>query len=476
MLKDLFKGSAVYGIAPFVPRIISVLLLPIMTKYLTSTDYGIIGTITSITMAIQAFQELGLGVLMTNYFYKCRGQYKVYWREVYGFLSLWMIVYAILQAILLYIFIPAEAASNKWLIILLSNFSTVFFGPTSIIGQLYYQLNLKPGPVAIRVIVSGVISILVNFLCVVVFRWGYMGAYVGTFASLFIVNCSYWPVVNRKLGLSPIYNFKWRTIKNSLKVSLPTVPNYYSGYLMNSTNVVAMNAYGKPQSEIGCLSMAQTVTHIFQVAVDSVNRMFTPMAYQQIRDNNTKEMARLLYTYIVMAFSLLFLYSLWSREAYDLLISNEEIAATYKYSIILAMALCYRPLYVYCVSYFFYFEHTMQILGICVVAGVLSFTFYFGMIPLIGIYAALIGFYLGCLYMGYSGYFFKFYRDKTIFRVKWYLILLFQLGLTVGAYILVDYHWTIKTMVTIAYGVVVLSLFITKVKPSYAKRFKKNIS
>lgn len=464
MLKELFKGSMVYGLAPFVPRIISVVLLPVMTKYLTSTDYGIIGTITAITMAIQAIQDLGLGVLLTNYFYKCREQYKVFWREVYGFLSVWMLVYAIFQAILLYIFIPVEAAENKWLIIILSNFSTVFFGPTSIIGQLYYQLNLRPTPVAVRTVISGIISILTNFLCVVVFRWGYMGAYIGTFASLFIINCSYWPVVNRKLGLSPIYNFKWRTIKDSLKVSLPTVPNYYSGYLMNSTNVVAMNVYGKPQSEIGCLSMAQTISNIFQVAVDSVNRMFTPLAYQQIRDNNTKEMSRLLYSYIIIVFAILFFYSIWSREAYSILISNEEIAATYKYSIILAMALCYRPMYVYCVSYFFYFEHTAQILGICLIAGVISFTFYFGMTPVIGIYAAIIGFYIGCMYMGYSGYFFKFYQSNSIFHLKWYIFLLLQITLTVSAYILVDMHWTIKAVISLIFFAIAGYLFekITK--------------
>ena len=382
-----------------------------------------------------------------------------------------MVVYAILQAVLLFIFIPEEAADNKWLIIILSNFSTVLFGPTSVIGQLYYQLNLRPGPVAIRVIASGVISILTNFLCVVVFRWGYMGAYVGTFASLFIINCSYWPVVNRKLGLSPIYNFKKRTIKEALKVSLLTVPNYYAGYLMNSTNVVAMNAYNKTQAEIGCLTMAQTVTNIFQVAVDSVNRMFTPLSYQQIRDKNSGQMARLLYTYILMVFSLLFLYSLWSKEAYDLLISNEEIAATYKYSIILAMALCYRPMYVYCVAYFFYFEHTSRVLGICLVAGLLSFVFYFGMIPVIGIYAALIGFYLGCIYMGYSGYFFKFYKEHSIFNVKWYLFLGTQLVLTLAAYFLVDYQWWVKAIVSMLFLLVVGYLFIKKIKPNYVRRY-----
>ena len=155
MLKELFKGSAIYGLAPFIPKILTVLLLPLLTKYLTSVDYGIIGTITAVTFALQALQSLGLNALLPNYFYKCRTHYKIIWREVYGFLSLWMIAYALSQAVLLYFFIPEEAADNKWLIIVLSNFSTVFFGPTAIIGRMYYQLNLRPVPVASRLVLSG---------------------------------------------------------------------------------------------------------------------------------------------------------------------------------------------------------------------------------------------------------------------------------------------------------------------------------
>ena len=464
MLKDLFKGSVIYGIAPFVPRILSVLLLPILTKFLTSTDYGIFGTIASITFAVQALQDLGLRALLPNYFYKCRSQYKIMWREVYGFLSFWMILFAVIQATLLYFFIPAEAEANKWLIILLGNFSTVFFGPTAMIGQMYYQLNLKPTPVAWRIILSGVITILVNFLCVVVFRWGYMGIYVGSFTGVFFSNLTYWPVVNHRLGLSPIYNFKWRSIYQLLKVSMPTVPHYYSAYLMNSSNVVAMNYYGKKQSEIGHLTMAQNISGMFETILSSINQVWSPMSYQYIRDNNTSEMKRIIYVYVLMAYTLTFMYSLWSREVYDILISNDEIAATYKYSIILVMALNYRPLYVYCINYFFYHEHTVQMLGITFMAGVVSCGFYFTMIPYIGIYAALIGFYLGCLYMGFSGYFYKFYREKTVFRIKWYLFLAVQLMMTGLAFSCVDNTIWMKMMISIVFLIVVGYLFLKKCK------------
>lgn len=463
MLKNLFKGSAIYGLAPFVPRIITVILLPVLTKYLTSTDYGIIGTITSIVFVVQSLQELGLRVIMTNYFYKSRTHYKIIWREIYGFLSIWMIIYSILLAVILYLFIPEEAQDNKWLIIFLTTFSTVFFGPTAMVGQSYYQFHFKPMPVAWRVILSGVISIVTNFLCVVIFEWGYMGAYVGTFAGSFISNMTYWPVVNRKLGLSPIYNFKWRTIRNSLKVTLPTVPHYYSGFLLHSSNVIAMNYYGRPQSEIGHLTMAQNLSNIFESVFNAINQVWSPMSYGYIRDNNRTELKRILYVYIMMAFTATTLYSIWSREIYSMLISNKEIAATYKYSILLVMALNYRPMYVYCINYFFYHERTVQMLFITFMAGVVSCVFYFTMIPYMGIYAALIGFYLGCFYMGYSGYFYNFYRDKTIFNVRWYFFALLQLLLTGIVYYCVDLAILYKVIISILYLLLVCVFFILKI-------------
>ncbi len=449
MLKDLVKGSVIYGLAPYVPKILTVFLLPILTKYLTSVDYGIIGTITSIVFLVQALQDLGLRVLLANYFYKCKCQYKVIWREIYGFLSAWMIFYALLQGVLLYIFIPEEAESNKWLIIILSNFSTVFFGPTSIIGHKYYQLNLQPMPVAMRTVLSGVTTILTNFVCVVVFKWGYMGAYVGSFAGTFIVNLSYWYVVNKKLGLSPIYNFKIRTIKKLLKVSIPTIPHYYTSYLLDTSYIFAMNIYKRPQAEIGQLTMARNFSHLFESTINAVNQVFSPMTYQYIRENNPKELRRMVYTYILMIYSMTCLYSIWAKEIYGLLINNEELAATYKFSIIFIMALNYRPLYVYCCTYFFYHEKTVQLLGITFVAGLISCFIYFVFIPYGGLYAILLGYYVGCVYYGYSGYMYKLYKQKSIFHLKWYYFFFIQIVASLFVYYAVDYNFIYKIPVTL---------------------------
>ena len=46
------------------------LLLPIITQYLTDVDFGISGTISAYTSAISVFSTLGFGVILQNSFFK----------------------------------------------------------------------------------------------------------------------------------------------------------------------------------------------------------------------------------------------------------------------------------------------------------------------------------------------------------------------------------------------------------------------
>ena len=87
MLKKLVVNSSIFGIAPYLPRILSVILLPILTKYLTEEDYGIIGTVTAYTAAFSAFSTLGLTQVLFNSYYHYPNQYKWLWRQLYGFLQ-----------------------------------------------------------------------------------------------------------------------------------------------------------------------------------------------------------------------------------------------------------------------------------------------------------------------------------------------------------------------------------------------------
>lgn len=67
---------------------------------------------------------------------------------------------------------------------------------------------MKPIPIVWRSILSGIVTLLANYILVVHYRLGYLGWYVGGFLGVFVMNASYWYAVNVELKLSPIYNFK----------------------------------------------------------------------------------------------------------------------------------------------------------------------------------------------------------------------------------------------------------------------------
>ena len=464
----ILKNSALFTIAPLLPKVINVLLMPIMTRYLTDVDFGIAGTISAYTQAIGAFSVLGLGVVLLNSFYKTPLEYKDLWRQIYGFLNIWMIIYAIVQTILLYFIIPEEAIDNRWWIIILTNFSTVFFGPTATIGSSYYQYNKQAFPVVWRSLLASVITIIVDFVLIVYLRWGYMGWYVGSFAGIFFSNASYWYVVNYSLGLRPNYHFKWPEIKHALAVSVPTIPHYYTSYLLDGSGRMVLDQYKIPQGEIGRVSMTQQIGGLYGMVMTGMNQAVSPFFMQYIKEDKETTAKKMGLAYVTVCFCAAFMISIWSKEIFDILISNDNLKSAYPYCIAYVMALCYRPMYVIAARYNFYYEKTKQLLLITFLAGILAVVLYIILTPFLGAWGFLAGHYVACLYYGYSGYFFSCYREHSKMKFPYFWILLVQIGLTVIAFILVKTLW-IKILVTTVLGVL-LSFIIYKNKQYFIRK------
>ena len=448
----LVKNSILFSIAPFLPKVVNIILLPIMTKYLTDVDFGISGTISAYTQAIGAFSTLGLTVALMNSFYKNPDGYRVLWKELYGFLNLWMIFFAAIQAVILFFCIPEEAAENKWWIILLSQFNTVVFGPTGVIGNSYFVYNKQSVPVVWRSVAASLITILVDFILIVYLKFGYMGWYVGTFVGTLFTNASYWPVIHFKLGIKPVYKFRKGSIKNALNLSLPTIPHYYTNYLLEGSGRMVLNQYGVEQGEIGRVSISQQMGDVFQLGISGLNNAISPYCMQSLKDNDEKKIVGLGKTFACVIFVLAFLISLWSKELFSLLISNSSLQSAYPFFILYIMAFCYRPLYLTVANYYFYYEHTKQLLTITFASGILGVLFYIAFVPLWGAWAFFIGHYISCLYYGYSGYLYKGYRSHSSYRFPFYIFLVVQILLTLGSFVLVE-HIILKSVIT---GLVIL--------------------
>lgn len=80
--KKIVSGTVYYGIIPKLTIFINVLILPIITPYLTTDDYGIQGIIYSYTSVFLAIAPLGLHVHLVNSFYEFGEKYNLVWGRI----------------------------------------------------------------------------------------------------------------------------------------------------------------------------------------------------------------------------------------------------------------------------------------------------------------------------------------------------------------------------------------------------------
>ncbi|MEO0551645.1 MAG: lipopolysaccharide biosynthesis protein [Bacteroidota bacterium] len=448
MLRKLFSHTVLYGTAPQVIKIANFLALPIITKNLTSTDYGIAGVVTAYTASIAVLATLGLRVVLVNSFYKSPNQFKWLWRQIYGFLILWNWIYALLASLLIYIVIPSEAIENKWTILFLNVGPLVFFGPVKVLCSTYYQIKEIPSQIAIRSLVFGLTTVTLNIYFISFLKMGYMGWFWSSFIVGMLTNASYFYPLNFVLKLKPIFNYKWRLLKNSLKVSLPTIPHYYSTYLLNSSDRLVMDVLSISTKEIGRYNVAYIVSGVMGSLSQASGQAIGPLLNKLYKEGNDEVAKHLIVILQIVFFCVSVCSCLWMKEIFQLLIKNDELATMYPLGIIIFMAFNYRPMYFGANSKLLYTEKTNLLWQVTLVAGLLNVGLNFIFIPIFGFEVAAYTTFIGLMYMGYAGFFYKTFKKITSARYNPVLWLFLTIVLTITVYMLVELNVVIKIILT----------------------------
>lgn len=450
MFKKLFSHTAIYGLAPQIPKIAGVLALPIITQYLTEIDFGVYGVITAVAGSISVLGTLGMNIILSNAFYHSPGQYKWGWRQIYGFLLLWNIPYALMLSALLYLFIPPEAMENAFWIILLNVLPIVLFGPTQILGNYYYQLNQKPLQIGIRSAVFGSLTVGLNIFFIAYMEMGYMGWFLSVCIATVLSQMSYWWPLNRKLGITPIFNFKWRYIKRSLKISLPIVPHYYGGYLLETSDQMVMRLMQVSTGNIGLYNVANKIAMLVKQVGVAAGKAVVPMIYEGYKNNDEATPRKLVFILQLVFLCMTFILSIWIKEAFHILIQNEELAKIYPLGIIMVMAYNYRPMYYGANSRLFYHEKTKVLLKVTFVAGLSNLVLNITLINYFGFEVAAYTTFICLMYMGYAGYYLKEFKEHNNLNYYPMLWLLSTIVLTLLAYFVVELSGWVKLGITLA--------------------------
>ena len=76
-ISSLFAKSIWFGIVPKLPTFINILILPLVTPYLSASDYGVWGIISSYMGIFISIYTLGLHMHLSNSYYEYGDKYRL---------------------------------------------------------------------------------------------------------------------------------------------------------------------------------------------------------------------------------------------------------------------------------------------------------------------------------------------------------------------------------------------------------------
>lgn len=406
MLKKIFTHSFLYAIGPQIPRIASIFILPLTTAYLTPKDYGISALLMAYTGAISALKDLGIIILLVNYFYQRKLKWKLLWRRIYGYILLWSPIYLLIQSIIIYLALPNDEIGNLSAIIIIYSISNLIFDYPILFASRYLQFSQKPLPIALITALVGLVAIILNYITIVKFKMGYMGWIVSSFIASFIsfVFYGYYTFIN--LRLWPVFKVQFNHIKKILKISLPIIPHNYSSYLLNTSDRLILDLYNINITQLGKYNLAYSFGSYFEVFTTAVGMAVGPI-YAQIFSNNSIDKNEIIkkFTYLLqyIFIAIAFLASLWIYEIFNLLISSQDLKEAYLYCPILIMSFAAKPFYWSSINLLIYHTKTNKLWRITFIGGVINILLNIILIPIFGIWAAVINTFITNMFINFIG-------------------------------------------------------------------------
>lgn len=442
-------------------------MLPLLTPHLTAFDYGVYGILMSYLILITSLKDLGFGVVFVNTFYRYPNRWPILWRMLYGHLIFWSFVYLILQVFVLYIALPKGESYKFKYILLLTAIPSLFFETSNMIGNYYYRFKERPNVIAIIGIVAGLCSLIATYYCIVVLKLGYMGWFVGTFVSSFVMFVCYFYPVHFKIRLTPILKFRKQFISKHLKISLPMIPHNYSSYLLNSSDRMVMDWYKINLNQVGLYNIAYRFGNALEIMGEAVGMAVGPQYVKLYTKKNYEGLfaaRRLTFFLMVVFLSFTFLISLWLKEIFALLIHNASLVNAYSLGIIIMMGYSYRPMYWATVNKLGSFDRTNVLWRISFVAGALNLLLNLIFIVKFGVYGAAVITFISLMFVGFSGFHLKAYKKLeglNHYSLLWLVLIIIMTGV---AYYLKDVSLLIKLFVTLLISVFLFFIvFIKKV-------------
>jgi len=361
MTRLLSKNIIIYGGTNALKSLVPLLMLPILTAYLSLSDFGLLSLIETTILFVTPFILLNINAAINvEYFKVNHNTLKEY---VTNALLLSFIAFCIIFGLfftlqeLLSSMLHIKSALILWVVV----FSGLRVVTTVVLGL--YQSRQESFKFAIYTLTQTIIDFTLSYVFVVVYKLGYIGRLEGTYISFFIFS---------SIGIYLLYKMDYLTkvtfkyTKDILNFGLPLIPHALSGTIMAMSDRYFIS-YFVGNDQVGLYTIAYQISALMLLVSISVNQAWSPMLFKLLKEKNIKQVYKFT-IYLFILFSLVAMIGYFLRDVLFYIFVDEKFYMAKEYFGWLLLGFFFQSLY-FLVTNILFFEKKTKLLATMTVLG-----------------------------------------------------------------------------------------------------------
>jgi O-antigen/teichoic acid export membrane protein len=413
MAKSKTLGNVVlYTIGEIIPRVLSFLLLPVLTKYLTTSDYGISSYIATVIAFLFAFTTLSVNTYALRTYYKLQAEKekKKLLGNLFLFLIGWGFVMLVLEALLFPVLLKVFSVQVPFYPYFLLGLIINFFDIMSLIPLVSYRVNEDAKGFVMLSVGRTILQFIFVLLFVAFFKMGLFGSFLGRLSGCIPFAIFYFIIIKRK----GTFSFNKDQIKQALVFSLPLLPGVLSYLVISLFDRIILERYVS-LNELGLYSVASTLALTLNIIIQGIYRSFEQKIFREHGNGGYLALIDKLYriflaTLCVPGFCMI----LFAKEIL-LFFTSPQYYPAEKYIVYLTVAVIISGLNVFFATLLIADNKRKVISYTSISAAFVSFMANLLLVKYFGVWGACVASILSFLYV------YVFYYNKVIMPKK-YLI------------------------------------------------------
>lgn len=291
-----------YLLSSFITKGLGIILLPVYTKYLVPSDYGILQTLTSISSFLPFILSLCLDSAFGRFYHEDKVDNKrlsLLYSTVYWFVSIYGLLVLIICILSSKLWVESLIEVPVFPYVYLT-FIPVLFNQLALLGRTFLQQALETRKSTALDIISTLINAGLSVLLLVYFNLGVLSRLYGIAAGslfLFVFYFFYY----RKIGLL-VFRFSSPYLVKCLKFSLPMIPAMAGSWVSTMSDRLILAKYCS-LATVGLYSIAFQLGQTLYLLGDAITRVVSPLIMSGLvydKDNTKIKIANSSYQVLIL--------------------------------------------------------------------------------------------------------------------------------------------------------------------------------